>query len=350
MSDENKSLTPVWICYVDGKRLDTKHEGALKSITINDRLNGIGSCVLKFDISAEKLLELGTFNLESKISVHLGYKDDVEEVFSGEITGFKGHFMELGHEMCEIVCSNAIHKLNHGVHCVSFENKTCSEYIKEIIEKYSLKADIDDFGSSFEYDGFNSISDLDYIAECCKKYGKDFYAYDNTVYIKDCIQVRDDDLVFEWGKSLIEFHSFCNIIDLLSDSNCIGHDANKNEDISGTAKLSDLPIQLGGSKDWTKISKGGNGLYYNTITDLRFFDSDDAKNTAIGILQNNSYSFMTANGTVEGTYKLLPGMRVTIKYVGKLFEGEYIAESVTHSFDIARGYKTSFTLKRNMCS
>ena len=30
MSDENKTLTPVWICYVDGKRLDTKHEGVLK--------------------------------------------------------------------------------------------------------------------------------------------------------------------------------------------------------------------------------------------------------------------------------------------------------------------------------
>ena len=27
---ENKHLTPVWIVYVDGKRLDTDHEGALE--------------------------------------------------------------------------------------------------------------------------------------------------------------------------------------------------------------------------------------------------------------------------------------------------------------------------------
>lgn len=26
----NKHLTPVWIVYVDGKHLDTDHEGALK--------------------------------------------------------------------------------------------------------------------------------------------------------------------------------------------------------------------------------------------------------------------------------------------------------------------------------
>lgn len=91
MSSENKNLTPVWICYVDGKRLDTSHEGALKKIHVDDLLNSVGQCTLLFDISAEKLLELETFNLESQISVHLGYKDDVEEVFEGEITGFFRH-------------------------------------------------------------------------------------------------------------------------------------------------------------------------------------------------------------------------------------------------------------------
>ena len=34
MSNENKTLVPVWIVYVDGKRLDTKHEGALKKIVV----------------------------------------------------------------------------------------------------------------------------------------------------------------------------------------------------------------------------------------------------------------------------------------------------------------------------
>ena len=33
MADNNKHLTPVWIVYVDGKRLDTDHEGALKKYT-----------------------------------------------------------------------------------------------------------------------------------------------------------------------------------------------------------------------------------------------------------------------------------------------------------------------------
>lgn len=41
-------------------------------------------------------------------------------------------------------------------------------------------------------------------------------------------------------------------------------------------------------------------------------------------------------------------MRVIIKMVGDIFEGEYIAQKVVHSFDRATGYTTSFVLKRNM--
>jgi len=37
--DSNKHLTPVWIVYVEGKRLDTDHEGALERITVDDCLN-----------------------------------------------------------------------------------------------------------------------------------------------------------------------------------------------------------------------------------------------------------------------------------------------------------------------
>lgn len=88
MADENKNLTPVWIAYVDGKRLSTDYEGALRKIYINDRLDFIGSASLLFDISAVVFDNDDTFVLGSEVSIHLGYKDDVEEVFVGEVTEF----------------------------------------------------------------------------------------------------------------------------------------------------------------------------------------------------------------------------------------------------------------------
>ena len=350
MSDENKTLTPVWICYVDGKRLDTKHEGALKLIKVKDTMNGIGTCSLLFDTSAEKLLELGTFSLESEISVHLGYKDDVEEVFNGEITDFAPKFEDGGHEMVEVICSNAMYKFTHGKHFTSSENKTCSDNIKDIIDAYSLEADVDSFGATFEFDNIHNLTDYEYIEACCQKYGQDLYAYGTKVYVKDNIEVRSDDVIFEWGKSLINFYPVQTINNLYSEVNVVGWDSAKCEGITGNAKIADVPVKVGGSNDFTKVSKGGNGKWIHNIIDKTVFDSDDAKNVALGVLQKNSFNFMKAEGKSEGTYKLVPGMHVNIKYVGKVFEGEYIAESVTHEFDTLNGYTTSFSLKRNMCS
>lgn len=42
----NKHLTPMWIVYVDGQRLDIAHEGALQRIVVDDRLNDVGLATL----------------------------------------------------------------------------------------------------------------------------------------------------------------------------------------------------------------------------------------------------------------------------------------------------------------
>ena len=349
MSNENKTLVPVWIVYVDGKRLDTKHEGALKKIVVSDRLNGVGTFSLLFDISAEKLLELGTFSLESQISIHLGYKDDVEEVFDGEITAFAGRFEEFGHEMVEVRGCNALYKLKHGIHFISYENKSCSDVIKDIIENYSLSAETDSFGANLTFESAEGLSDYDFLMRAAERYGKDVYAYGNKIYVKDSIEVRSDEVIFEWGKSLISFFPLKDISELYSECNSIGWDSIKCEGFNGAAKISDIPKKVGGSDDWTSCSKGGNGQWIDNIIDTSLVHEEDAKNVALGRLQHNSYKFMTARGKAEGTYKLLPGMTVSIKYVGDSFSGEYITDSVLHEFSNITGYTTSFTLKRNMC-
>ena len=88
MSSENKTLTPIWIVYADGARLPWKYDGALRKIRVFDRLNSIGTASFVFGMSAPDFDNDDVFSEGSDVSVHPGYKDDVEEVFSGEVTGF----------------------------------------------------------------------------------------------------------------------------------------------------------------------------------------------------------------------------------------------------------------------
>ena len=312
---ENKHLTPVWIVYVDGKRLDTDHEGALERIVIDDKLNGVGTGVLEFDSSMIKIRDSGTFSLESYVSVHLGYKDDCEQVFAGEVTEFKGDFSEYGHERVKVVCKNCLHKLQNALQSLSFEAKSPAAVLKERLGVYGLKGEIEDFGAVRNYFVESGLSDYEYLLQTARKYGKTVYGYEDTVYIKDEVTVSNEEVILEWGKSLISFRCSENLKEQLSGCTFAGWDENNCEGITGRDDL---------------------------------YDNEDAKNRAIGYLQNISMEYQTGVGKCEGNRHVFPGMRVTIKYVGEHFSGEYIAERVVHEVSVNGPFTTEVYVKRNM--
>ena len=334
---ENKHLTPVWIVYVDGKRLDTDHEGALERIVIDDKLN-----------SMIKIRDSGTFSLESYVSVHLGYKDDCEQVFAGEVTEFKGDFSEYGHERVKVVCKNCLHKLQNALQSLSFEAKSPAAVLKERLGVYGLKGEIEDFGAVRNYFVESGLSDYEYLLQTARKYGKTVYGYDDTVYIKDEVTVSDEEVILEWGKSLISFRCSENLKGQLSGCTFAGWDENNCEGITGSAGLSDIPVKVGGDSSWEDNSKGASGTWKAVFTADDVYDNEDAKNRAIGYLQNISMEYQTGVGKCEGNRHIFPGMRVTIKYVGEHFSGEYIAERVVHEVSVNGPFTTEVYVKRNM--
>jgi len=345
--DSNKHLTPAWIVYVEGKRLGTDHEGALKWITVDDCLNGIGRCTLLFDSSAVKLRDAGTLALEKKIAIHMGYKDDLDEVFCGEITKTRIKLNEYGHEELEVCGCNALYKLKHGKHLISYEKKRVSDAVKEIIGKYSLSAEMDTFGGKHDFSTETEMSDYEYVMKAASEYGREVYAYGTKVYVKSEVSISSEDIIYEWGKSLISFECSDDIENLLAQVSVTGWNIGKCTSFSGNAAAGDVPVKAGGSSCWTTESKQSSN-FASVELDRMALDEDDAKSRAAGILQRNSFRYIYGTGTGEGNYKLHPGMRVSIKYAGDVYSGEYIAEGVTHRLDVGGAYTTSFKLKRNM--
>lgn len=347
MSDENKNLTPVWIAYVDGKRLSTDYEGSLKSIKIMNYLNSPSIAYMLFDISGTNFDEDDTFALMSEVSIHMGYKDDVEEVFKGVVTGFAPRFSEFKQPVMEVIIQSKLFQLNNGNHTRSYINKKPSDIIKDILSKYSLDVDIEDFGPEFKYIEQNDISDLDYIKQLSEIYGKTIYCYDNKVTIKTEITPSNDDVVLEWGKSLIESITSANLENQFSAVTCFGYDQASDTNFNATVKLKDLPLQIGGSHTWEDNSKGYDEHKIHYI--FGGIDEEDAKNIASGYLLKRSFQFQTAYAKTEGSYKIKPGNRLNLKYIGSYSSGEYLIKEVTHTFNIIEGYTTECQLVRNFC-
>jgi phage protein D len=346
MSD-NKRLVPVCIIYLDGIRLNTACEGAFRSVLVDDILNGISECNLTFDYQDFGDENAKNFSFGSELSVHLGYKDDMQEVFNGEITAQMLCLPESGASSYIIKASSRLRRLNCGTHSRVFENKTASQAVRDILSRYELQVDCDSFGVQKPYWQAAEQTDMELVLSLARRYGKDVCVSADKAYVKERMSHKKDEVIYEWGKSLIDFQTVEDIKKQSGAVRAIGWDKGKAEGFSAKKSLGDVTQKVGGGTDWTKAGKSG-GKWVHNIYDMDACDSKEAEELALGKLRDMSFQYLRAEGSGEGNIKLSAGAEVTLKYVGKAYSGDYIAESVTHDFSLDGGYITKFKLKRNM--
>ena len=349
MSSENKTLTPIWIVYADGARLPWKYDGSLRKIRVFDKLNAVGIARLTFGLPAPDFDNDDVFCEGSEVSVYLGYKDDVEEVFSGEVTGFAPRFGEYGAPQMEVQIETKLNQLQRGVHAKAFESKTTSQIIEEIITKHNLKVVVEDFGLMHNYTEQRNITDYDYITQLAYKYGKTLWCQGNTIYVKTEITPSDDDVILEWGKSIISAMSKTSITKQLSAATCTGWSMMDCRGFAATATMKDIPLKIGGEYSWEDNSKGYDPKRTEQITTEEILDEEDAAAVAKAYIQNRSFKFQSCDIKTQGNYHIKPGNRLTVKYIGKQNDGEYLIESVEHTLDIQEGFITKCHLIRNFC-
>ncbi len=347
MVDNNKHLVPVFIIYADGVRLDTEHEGAVKRIRVSDCLDGIGRCIIEFAHPAAALLDKGAIALESAVDVHLGYKDDCAKVFGGEVTGFEYGYSEHSGEVLRVTVSGRLHRLRNAVRSMSYERKTDGGFIMDMLDRYGLKADMEDFGPEADVAVHHLESDWDFLLERAKRYGRSVYEWEGTVYVRNEITVAKDDIVLEFGKSIISFHVKESLSEQVAKCTFTGWNMMKCEGVTGSATLDEVPVKVGGNRSWADEARILPGKWESVVDSQGVSDAEDARNRALGELQNASMEWQRAEVKCEGLYQAHPGMRATLKYVGERFSGEYVIERVNHEFDV-NGFITELHLRRNM--
>ena len=349
MTSENRTLTPVWIAYVDGVRLGTGYEGALKRIYIHDRLDFAGTASLLFGSSPLDFCNDGTFTIGSEVSIHLGYKDDVQEVFAGEVTGFAPRLDEYSAPLMEVKMHSKLHRLDKGTRCASFEHKTPAGIIRDIVQGYNLNADVEEFGPEYNYIEQKNFTDYGYIMYLAGKYGKTVYCHGNTVHVKTEIAPTDDDVVLEWGKTIISARTKTDLAAQLSAVTATGWDMRKCSGFTATATMKDVPLKIGGEYSWEDNAKGYDSHKVGQLSSSSFTDEKDAMEVARSVLLGRSLQFQSCEAKTEGNCHIRPGNRLTVKYLGRHSDGEYLVYSVEHDFSVQDGYFTTCHLKRNFC-
>lgn len=291
----------------------------------------------------------GTFTIGSEVSIHLGYKDDVHEVFAGEVTGFAPRLDEYSAPLMEVKMHSKLHRLNKGTRCASFEHKTPAGIIRDIVQGYNLNADVEAFGPEYNYIEQKNFTDHSYIMYLAGKYGKTVYCHGNTVHVKTEITPTDDDVVLEWGKTIISARTKTDLAAQLSAVTATGWDMRKCAGFTATATMKDVPLKIGGEYCWEDNAKGYDSHKVEQLCSGSFTDEKDAMEVARSVLLGRSLQFQSCEAKTEGNSRIRPGNRLTVKYLGKHSDGEYLVYSVEHDLSVQDGYFTTCHLRRNFC-
>ena len=113
--------------------------------------------------------------------------------------------------------------------------------------------------------------------------------------------------------------------------------------------MKDVPLKIGGEYCWEDNAKGYDPHKVWQLSSSSFTDEKDAMEVARSVLLGRSLQFQSCEAKTEGNCRIRPGNRLTVKYLGRHSDGEYLVYSVEHSLSAQDGYFTTCHLKRNFC-
>ena len=163
------------------------------------------------------------------------------------------------------------------------------------------------------------------------------------------ITPTDDDVVLERGKTIISARTKTDLAAQLSAVTATGWDMRKCSGFTATATMKDVPLKIGGEYSWEDNAKGYDSHKVWQLSSSSFTDEKDAMEVASSVLLGRSLQFQSCDAKTEGSGRIRPGNRLTVKYLGRHSDGEYLVYSVEHSLSVQDGYFTTCHLKRNFC-
>ena len=346
-SDVETKLTPCFILYLNGSRFTADQEYNVKHILIEERVDLPSSFSLTLSDPLREWTDSSDFSEGSEIKIMLGYKDDVEEVFCGDIISINPQFRMNSDDILVIKGSNTIHRLLRGKKTRSFSEMTDADIIKEIASECNLKDEIDDIGVDHLFTMQNNQTNYDYLSAMARKYNCKMHVKDKTLMFKKIQDESDDEVVIEWGKTLLEFNIQTDTSLLVTEVEVIGWNNEKGEAVIGSSTVDDIEKIFDRDVFGGVIVKENFGDTKMVVVDNSILDQGSADSLALDIISKNSMNYVRGTGKVQGDYKIHAGMMIELKECSTRFSGLYYVESAKHIFDSVRGYTTYFTVSKN---
>jgi uncharacterized protein len=227
----------------------------------------------------------------------------------------------------------------------SFAGMSASDIAKRIASDNNLKPSVTDTGVTHDYVLQDSESDYDFLKRLAAIFGYVVYIDDAKLYFGPRLFTESATTELTRGVQITEFHLHLSTQGLPGTLAVQGWDYTKQEAILGSAAASDVS-KMGTTLGLSR-AESAFGAGKVTLVNVAVATKEAAAKIALAKLSEASLDYIQGEVTCLGSYKLKPGIVVTLSGLGKTFSGDYYVTAAKHTFIGTAGYRTTLTVRRN---
>jgi len=287
------------------------------------------------------------FAVGGSVEVKMGYDDDLESVFTGEITGLEPEYCADRLPALTVRGYDRRHRLMCGARTRTFLGMKDSDIAQQIATAANLQFEGKDSQTVHDYVFQANQTDLDFLQERARAIHYEVVVADKTLYFRPVSNAESEIVTLTMERDLLEFYPRLASLHQVSDVTVRGWSPKDKHEIIGRAGKGAEGSRMGGDKSDTKDAPHAFGDRSGMISHRPIFTQAEADQLAQSHFRDIALSLISGEGICLGRTDLLPGKVIKIEGVGKRFGGQYYVTSVTHRHTTQRGFHTHFEVRRN---
>ena len=287
------------------------------------------------------------FKAGASVELLVGYRDAVEKVFSGEITGLELRIHGRETPLLRVRGYDRRHRLMRGKKTMTYQQMKDSDIASRIASNAGLSAQAEDTSVKHEHVYQHNQTDLEFLTERAARINFEVVAEDKKLLFRPRRNATAEVLTLDREMDLLEFYPKLTTMNQVGEIGLRGWDPVKKEAIVSKAAAGSENSRMGGADSGPSSAKRAFGSSAAVSVDRPVAGQEQADQFAKARLNDMALAFITGDAVAIGNTKLRAGSVVKIIGMGKRFSGLYYLTSTIHTYAPSRGYRTAFTFRRN---
>ncbi len=293
------------------------------------------------------------FDFGKTIRLMAGAGETEGVLFDGRIMGLEAHYPHVGQPTFTVLAEDRLQDLRLTRRTRTFEEVTVPDIVNQIADDHGLTASVNlpDAPSNAVVAQVNQ-SDLAFLRDCVQAVDGEVWVEENTLFAERRGDRRAGNVRLVYKQGLREFSVLADLAHQSTEYVVSGWDVQSKSQISGLAQANAIRSETNGGVSGPAVlnrmlrDQGGDSTRVQQRVDTVPLTSEEARVYAESVFRQQARRFVTGRGVAIGNARIHVGTRIEMVGLGRMFDGEYTAVAVRHTFDAETGFRTQFDVQR----